>query len=353
MTDYFSTPAGLVIRFNGGAQAGHTVVTPDGKRHVFHHFGAGTLRGAATYLSKYFICNPMLFVKEHKELWHPSHSVFIDPRCLLTTPYDMLINELVERNRGEARHGSCGCGINETVVRCEKGFETTAGFSDINRDVLRTIANEYAPSRLLELGITAIPFKYKEYFHNEEIIKKYLKDYDLMKRHVEAMGFIDFAKFDSIVFEGAQGLGLDQNNKPGFPYLTRSNTGMKNVRQIADEIGIRDIETVYVTRCYVTRHGRGPLPLECDKPYKGIVDGTNVHNEFQEGLRFAKFDIQAFKSNIIADASEHSKISVAITCLDQTDDVTLKDMVLKIVHDVGVNHLYEGWGPTREDVKKF
>lgn len=48
-----------VVRFNGGAQAGHTVVTPDGRRHVFSHFGSGTLRGAATFLSRFFICNPI------------------------------------------------------------------------------------------------------------------------------------------------------------------------------------------------------------------------------------------------------------------------------------------------------
>ena len=53
----------IVVRFNGGAQAGHTVVAPDGRRHVFSHVGSGALTGAATYLSRFFVANPILFLK--------------------------------------------------------------------------------------------------------------------------------------------------------------------------------------------------------------------------------------------------------------------------------------------------
>ena len=58
----------LVIRYNGGCQAGHTVVSPEGIRHIFSHFGSGTLAGASTYLSKYFIVNPILFNREYDVL---------------------------------------------------------------------------------------------------------------------------------------------------------------------------------------------------------------------------------------------------------------------------------------------
>ena len=49
----------LTVRFTGGAQASHTVVTPDGKRHAFRHFGAGTFADAKTYLAEEFIVNPV------------------------------------------------------------------------------------------------------------------------------------------------------------------------------------------------------------------------------------------------------------------------------------------------------
>jgi adenylosuccinate synthase len=64
MTDYLANKLGkntLVIRYNGGAQAGHTVATTCGRRHVFKHFGSGCFLEAPSYLSEFFICNPILF----------------------------------------------------------------------------------------------------------------------------------------------------------------------------------------------------------------------------------------------------------------------------------------------------
>ena len=65
---YKRQPNSIVVCSNGGSQRGHTVVTPDGIRHVFHHFGSGTFNGAATYLPKEFIVNPLIFAQEYKEL---------------------------------------------------------------------------------------------------------------------------------------------------------------------------------------------------------------------------------------------------------------------------------------------
>jgi len=58
----------LVIRFNGGHQAGHTVVTKDGVRHVFSSFGAGTLRNAPTYWSRYCTFSPAYLLYELESL---------------------------------------------------------------------------------------------------------------------------------------------------------------------------------------------------------------------------------------------------------------------------------------------
>ena len=69
ITDYFCNQATsqdetcIVVMSNGGAQRGHTVVTPDGTRHVFKHFGSGTIAGADTYCIDDFILNPMTFKK--------------------------------------------------------------------------------------------------------------------------------------------------------------------------------------------------------------------------------------------------------------------------------------------------
>ena len=131
MTDYFSANAktkALVVLSNGGAQRGHTVVTPEGYRHVFHHFGSGSLVGADTWMCKEFIVNPVLFMKEYKDLISnkPIFSkckLYIDPRCKITTIFDMLINQVIEFDRNKDKHGSCGVGVFETIYRNQHGVD--------------------------------------------------------------------------------------------------------------------------------------------------------------------------------------------------------------------------------------
>ena len=104
MTDYFSDQDTMVIRSNGGAQAGHTVTTPNGNRHVFSHFGSGTFQGAKTFLSSYFVVNPLLLRKERNKFiddFAIIPEIYIDPNCLITTPYDIILNKERERIRGQ------------------------------------------------------------------------------------------------------------------------------------------------------------------------------------------------------------------------------------------------------------
>ena len=110
MTDYFCRRGGSVIniRSNGGAQAGHTVCTAGGKRHIFSHIGSGSFAGADTYLSGYFILNPMLFSRELQILGANAGRIFIDLQCIITLPCDMLLNQFAETVRGNDRHGKSG-----------------------------------------------------------------------------------------------------------------------------------------------------------------------------------------------------------------------------------------------------
>lgn len=134
MTDYFchqATSKGencIVVMSNGGAQRGHTVVTPDGIKHIFKHFGAGTFAGAATYCPEEFIINPMTFRKEYDELGYLPRT-YIHRNCKWTTPYDMFINQIVEETRDNKRHGSCGMGIWETICRYERNPHTLSIFN--------------------------------------------------------------------------------------------------------------------------------------------------------------------------------------------------------------------------------
>src|SRR5580698_372253 len=109
VTDYLAAQLGMetvVVRFNGGAQARHTVETPDGRRHAFSHFASGSFAGAATYLSRFFVCNPLLFMKEKPRIAALGIApvVYADEDCPITTPYDMMINQIAEDARKHKRH---------------------------------------------------------------------------------------------------------------------------------------------------------------------------------------------------------------------------------------------------------
>jgi adenylosuccinate synthase len=368
----------VVVRFNGGAQAGHTVMR-DGMRHVFGHFGAGSLQGATTYLSKFFVINPLLFVKEHSELITKGvmPKVIIDGGCIVTTPYDMLMNQLLETMRGANRHGSCGVGFGETIDRAEKAPSTTLYARD-----LQNISKVQEQAILAKAAV----INKLQPILNELMLNKHCRPLvDLIYDGDLLDGFIDNVKQVSAyavvasnwlasndaaemhwVFEGAQGLKLDMD-AGAFPYVTRSNTGLQNVAHLLQGID-REVNVHYMTRAYRTRHGAGPLQHE-GKPLPKVSDLTNFKNEFQGSLRFAPLDIDELLSDIMRDVSLHSnglqaKHHVCVTCMDQLNngsvDVVLNGKVETMQHSrmlaelnrlPSLNLLAVSNGPAAKDIE--
>lgn len=312
----------LVVRFNGGAQAGHTVQTPDGKRHVFSHFGAGTLAGAGTFLSRFFVVNPMLALTEYNALYDlcGSPSLMIDPRAPVTTPLDMIINQNVELLRGDSRHGSCGVGVNETLRREEAGFKLPAaslGSEDTLRHFISVWIREWLPHRLEQLRIpggTAVHGQGDTRTLIERWIECCLWMSSFPRIRADELGF------ERLIFEGAQGLALHQD-RGDFPHVTPSRTGLENVVELAQEMGIDRVDPIYVTRPYLTRHGAGPLPNEEPAPpWLAEADRTNVAGPWQGELRYAPLDVEALALRILTDLDGHSMIArhprFAVTCTD-------------------------------------
>ncbi|HJZ94683.1 MAG TPA: adenylosuccinate synthetase [Gemmataceae bacterium] len=352
LTDYLAAqdPAGtVVVRFNGGAQAGHTVITPAGRRHVFHHFGSGSLAGARTFLSRHFIVNPFLWDKERKELPDLALPMHVDRRAMLTTPFDMLVNQEAERFRGNHRHGSCGIGINETVERCGGPLATVV--ADIDRptrlrELLEGIA-ERSLSRLEQLAVAPSPF-FLEMVRSEALVASYLELCDQFRWAEHLVdGPAALPGFRHVVFEGAQGLLLDERHR-FFPHVTRSRTGIHNVARIAAEVGLQELEVVYVTRTYLTRHGAGPFPTE--RPGLSFPDPTNAPNEWQGALRFGDLDIPLMAESIANDLSDTGGLRVApylaVTCLDQVPGA----VPVRIADACGLPLGYSSLGPSRDRV---
>ncbi|MBX6767349.1 MAG: adenylosuccinate synthetase, partial [Actinomadura rubrobrunea] len=114
-------PVHAVVRFNGGAQAAHNVVAPDGRHHTFAQFGSGTFTpGVRTHLSRFMMVDPLALAAETAHLRSLGVAdaldrLTVDRDALLTTPYHRAANRARETARGAARHGSCGMGIGETA----------------------------------------------------------------------------------------------------------------------------------------------------------------------------------------------------------------------------------------------
>ena len=330
VTDFIAsqTDKPLVIRHNSSAQAGHTVTTPDGKRHVFHHVGSGAFTGASTFLGPRFVAHPMLLNEELAALkaLGVTPTLYVDPRTTVAVPYDLLLNQLVEESRGSARHGSCGIGFSEAVERnLRPRFALTVrDFAQPEWvfDRLRAIRDGWLPRRLRALGLT-IPDDRRALFSGDEILWRWMQDMSAFRART-ILSDPGALPPGTPVFEGAQGLMLDEDSAD-FPHVTRSKTGLANVIRIAQESEITHLDVTYVTRAYLTRHGAGPLANEQPMP-DWVVDETNQPNDFQGDLRFEPLDLDTLAARLCADMDFHAQgikatASLAVTCLDQSEQV--------------------------------
>ena len=342
MADYFASEArangrsALVVCSNGGAQRGHTVTTPSGIRHVFHHFGSGTFEGADTWLPRFYIVNPMLFMNEYEELQEKGVSferikIYMDPECPVTTPFDMIANQVIEEHRGRARHGSCGMGIWETILR--DGLllgEMSLMTDDELKCYLAGSCKARMEARFKQLGISEIPESWRDIIEDEGLIRNYIADFRQMYHLSNLQGVSVMKEYDTVIFEAGQGLLLDRCRREFGCHTTPSNTGLRNpaelIREYMDEPYRLQVEVCYVTRTYLTRHGAGPFPEECSKDEinPSMTDLTNVPNPHQGTLRYGKLDVKEFIRRIVNDFDSErlperteTRMTVAVTHVNE------------------------------------
>lgn len=247
----------LVIRHNGGAQAGHTVEDRD-FRFVFHQLGSGSHQGCPTYWWRTFLPDLLKLGEEMADMKQAGMSirtVYAHPDCACVTVYDVLLNSLTERLRGRDRHGSCGMGIFETVLRTENApfalflrdlANMTKAEAEIRiREKLCHIRDNYTLPRLAELKK-----EYPDAFRDPDICQwvERITDDNLLynaagimcenySRYVTLADWPSMAsQFDVLIFENGQGLMLDWDNEEYAPHLTASHTGLKNVAELLAEL---------------------------------------------------------------------------------------------------------------------
>jgi adenylosuccinate synthase len=292
----------LVVRYNGGAQTAHNVVTPDGKHHTFAQFGSGMLAGADTHLSRYVLINPVALETEAQALKalgfkEPFSYLTVEREALVTNIYQVAANRLRETLRNKNRHGSCGMGIGETVqdsldhpdmtIRVddllnkgtlarklrfsrEKKLAEFAACDGIANDKNLLIIKETNPNRCAET--------YRDIGRRIQIV-----DHDFL------LSYLQNNPKANIIFEGAQGVLLDLDYG-FFPYVTRTDITFNNAYALLDGYS-GPVRKIGVLRGYTTRHGAGPFPTEIrDADTEIAPDVHNTRGEWQEGFRLGHFD---------------------------------------------------------------
>ena len=307
----------LIIKHNGGGQAGHTVEDPEGKwRFIHHQIGAGAEYHVPTLFADSFM--PDLFqlgkeVKAFTELFGFQPILYSEKNARITTIDDVLLNMGAEFARGKNRHGSCGMGIEECVQRNAAGYgitvEELATWS--KQDLLhrlKQIRKEYTGRRAKILGIYPLN-PYYEMLNNETVLENFVEE---VKENVKLLSLVDadrkwLEEFQHLIFETGQGLLLDQDYEAYAPHLTSSKTGIHNPAIFLEKRGLSLDEAIYVTRPYITRHGNGPLPCEVDRSELPGVgeDLTNHPNEWQGILRYARHkSLQDFFEPVVRDIAD-------------------------------------------------
>jgi adenylosuccinate synthase len=351
--------AKLVVRFNGGPQAAHNVIAPDGTYHRFAQFGSGTLvPGVLTFLSSYVLVDPLALEKEYlvlkeKGVADAFRRLIIDRDCLVVTPFHKLINQMRETARGSDRFGSCGLGVGETAAVAEKIGAYALRFGELadrNRlhqklfflksyfeDKAEQLAGENPENKALAsflkrfrepdfVGLVADAFS--------EIRKKY----DLIEGDINNLK--SMLRSGETVFEGAQGVLLDKSL--GFlPYVTKTITTAANALSLLKEADYEGEARIWgVLRAYQTRHGPGPFVTE-DRGLTGLLpDRHNGKNPWQGPVRIGWFDFVAAEYALrIAGPVDY----LAVTNLDR----------LSGLDEVRVGAAYEYQGDFLEPLDRF
>ena len=303
----------LNILTNGGAQRGHSIVTEHGST-TFQHFGSGTYHGADSYYSRFFILNPMQFVKEYNSLIVKPKHIYRDRACRWSTPYDSMANLIMESLK--ERKASCGMGIWNTIKRYKS--IPALPLDDF-------IASENPFSFLIhvkqyyETQVT-IPDDWKQTWNSQGLMNHFLDDCRTMVSLTEV---VDFPKleYDNLIFENGQGLLLCDRGQDSYD-TTPSNTGIAYAINMLKPIKDIDLQVHYVTRPYLTRHGDGFLKSQVEHRNRISSsieeDRTNHYNEFQGDFRYGELNLENLRYRIISDCGGNN-FSVDVTHCDEMD----------------------------------
>ena len=266
MTDYLAEEAEVIVRFQGGNNAGHTVEVGD-KQYKLHLIPSGILHDdKLNIIGNGVVVDPKaLFTEidylEREGVKVTPNKLIVSDRAHVIMPYHKILDNLKEKARGKNDIGTTGKGIGPCY---------TDKFERCGIRICDLIDEEVFKEKLKENIETKNKYIVNvlggEELNYDEILKEYLELAERLRPYVQdtSVRLYDEIKEDkTVLFEGAQGMLLDIDYGT-YPYVTSSNTTACGVASGSGVGPTMITNAVGIAKAYTTRVGKGPFPTELD-----------------------------------------------------------------------------------------
>jgi adenylosuccinate synthase len=318
VVDVLSENAKACVRFQGGHNAGHTLVIND-KKFILHLIPSGILRdNVKSVIGNGVVVSLDALIAEITELEDSgislSNKLFISQNCHLILPTHIALDQARERKLGKKSIGTTGRGIGPS-------YEDKISRKGIR---LLDLKNETIFLKKLEDLMDYHNFILENYFHTEgintqSVAKELFDKYNQINKYIiDTDEYInDLCKMGGVVFEGAQGTMLDVDHGT-YPYVTSSNTTLSGV---VSGTGANMSLINYglgITKAYSTRVGHGPFPSELNNNIGKKIGkiGGEIGATTGRTRRCGWLDLKVLKKSIRL----NNLSGIALTKIDVLDD---------------------------------
>jgi len=318
--DLLADAADVIIRFQGGNNAGHTVVLDTGEEFVLHLVPSGILhRGKLCVIGNGVVVDPEALIAEIDALTHRKvpvdEQLLVSDQAHLIFPYHKMLDKLKEARVGPGKIGTTGRGIGPCYT--DKVARTGIRFADLLDDAVFRQKLRYnveekneAFTRLYRAPQVRFDGIYQQYVRYRDRIARYACNGTVVLNRALADG-------KSLLFEGAQGTWLDIDHGT-YPYVT-SSSATAGGACTGSGIGPRHIDRVIgVVKAYTTRVGEGPFPTEFPPALMERIrtKGKEFGATTGRPRRCGWFDAVLVRQAILINGIDE----IAVTKLDVLDD---------------------------------
>ena len=262
VTDFFASTADYVVRFQGGNNAGHTIVVGEDKL-ALSLIPSGVLYPECTPVIGSGCVINLGFLKQELEMLKEKNinteKLVISPNAHVVMPYHKLLDELIEESLGENKIGTTKKGIGPCYA--DKIQRKGIRVQDIlNKDNF----SEKVKRNIEEVNLALTKIYNQPSLNADEIIDEFDAYVDIVSNHIADTSLLianAIKNNKSILFEGAQGTLLDIDHGT-YPFVTSSNTSSGNAA-IGSGVGPKNLDRIVgVTKAYISRVGSGPFLTE-------------------------------------------------------------------------------------------